>query len=89
MRVLLLAVALLACGNEAPKDEPAARGKTAVEQLRSFADQLCACPDAACRQKLHAQSLALTDKLDQTRLEAEQVEQLAKDEARITECMKR
>ena len=81
---------LLACSSkDAPADERAARGRTAIEQLRTFADRICACPDAACRTKLHTESLAITEQLDQTRFEAEQVEQLAKDEARISECMRR
>lgn len=86
MRAWLL-VLVVACSKDAPTDERAARGRTAIDQLRAFADQICACPDAACRTKLHARSLAITEQLDQTRFEAEQVEQLAKDEARITECM--
>jgi hypothetical protein len=86
MRVLVLVLAL-GCSKEAPADERATRGRSAIDQLRSFADRICACPDAACRQKLHTESLAITDQLDQTRFEAEQVEQLAKDEARISECM--
>ncbi|HEY5925164.1 MAG TPA: hypothetical protein VIV11_25955 [Kofleriaceae bacterium] len=85
----LLLLLAIACGKDAPTDERAARGRTAIDQLRTFADRICACPDAPCRVKLHAESLAITEQLDQTRFEAEQVEQLAKDEARIAECMRR
>jgi hypothetical protein len=87
MRPLLLLLLALGCSKEAPADQRATRGRSAIDQLRSFADRICACPDAACREKLHTESLAITDQLDQTRFEAEQVEQLAKDEARITDCM--
>ena len=86
LAVLVLAVG---CSKASPADEHAARGRSAIEQLRAFADRICACPDAACRETLHADSLAITEQLDQTRFEAEQVEQLAKDEARIRECLAR
>jgi hypothetical protein len=86
MRAFVLLLAL-GCSKEPPTDQRASRGRSAIDQLRTFADRICACPDAECRKKLHTESLAITDQLDQTRFEAEQVEQLAQDEARISECM--
>ena len=86
MRALALLL-VVACGQAPPTDDRAARGAAAIAKLRTLADQICACPDAACRTRLHAG--ASTDPLDQTRLEAEQVEQLAKDQARLTACLAR
>ena len=89
MRVGVLLLLVACSSKDAPTDDRVARGRTAIDQLRTFADRICACADAACRTKLHTESLAIMERLDQTRFEAAQVEDLVKHEARIAECMRR
>ncbi|MEJ7600655.1 MAG: hypothetical protein WKG01_22305 [Kofleriaceae bacterium] len=87
MRTLVLLL-VVACSKPPPADDRAARGTAALDKLRMHADQVCACPDAACRTKL-VDAQQSTDQLDQTRFDAEQVEQLANDQARLTACLAR
>ncbi len=52
MRILVLALVVIACGrNSAPTGDRA--GSSVPTSLEALADQACACKDAACRDTVH------------------------------------
>ena len=86
MRRALLAV-LLVTGAACGRGTAPPPGSEILDQSRSLADRMCACPDKACGTPLRTAWDALTKQIGGVSFTPEQVDTLAREDQRFFGCM--